>query len=275
MLKQRVITAVILITVFGGILFFAPIELFCAFLGLVLFIAAWEWANLCSIEPMWQRFAYAGGVICMGLCGWWALGKSVFSFWSVQSALMLACFWWALALLWVQGYPSSIVLWRSVAVRMIMGVFVLLPTWLAMVVLRTMPSGAYLVLTVVLIVAAADTGAYFSGRAFGKRKLAAKVSPGKSWEGVLGGLLAVASMGGIFVLVTQRNDFIIVLAILVPTAFVSVLGDLLESMMKRHRGVKDSSQLLPGHGGVLDRIDGLVAAVPIFTLAILSTGWQW
>ena len=120
-----------------------------------------------------------------------------------------------------------------------------------------------------MLVWAADSGAYFSGRAFGKRKLAPKVSPGKSWEGVVGGLITALVLAFVFIhfsgdaLVGERNisGFVI---LSVATVAISVLGDLTESMFKRESGVKDSSQLIPGHGGVLDRIDSLTAAVPFF-----------
>jgi phosphatidate cytidylyltransferase len=120
----------------------------------------------------------------------------------------------------------------------------------------------------VLLVAAADIGAYFAGRRFGRRKLAPTVSPGKSWEGVVGGLAAVSLLAAIFALLRDVS-LVLVLALALPAALASVVGDLLESMLKRFRGIKDSGSILPGHGGVLDRIDGLVAAVPVFTLAII------
>ncbi len=275
MLKQRILTAAVMLFVFGGVLFLATTHVFSAFLGAVLVVAAWEWANLCHLENKSQRVAYAGFTAALGFTCWWALDQQLLAFLTVKSVLVIAAGWWAIALLWVQSYPASKVLWRSKWVRAVMGFLVLLPAWLGMTYLHSLLSGSFLVLAVVLVVATADTGAYFSGKAFGRRKLAPSVSPGKSWEGVFGGCIAVALLGTLFCLVGQRDDTLIVLCILLPTALVSVLGDLLESMLKRHRGIKDSSQLLPGHGGVLDRIDGLVAAVPIFTLAVYSSGWQW
>ncbi|WP_338036112.1 phosphatidate cytidylyltransferase [Halomonas binhaiensis] len=141
-----------------------------------------------------------------------------------------------------------------------------MPTWIGFNVLRD--SGGVWLLFVLLLVWCADTGAYFFGRAFGKRKLAPKVSPGKSWEGVLGGMGVTAFLAVIFSL-WQSLDLgatIVLVVVTLGVTLTSVLGDLLESMLKRHRGLKDSSQLLPGHGGILDRIDSLTAAVPVFAL---------
>jgi len=154
--------------------------------------------------------------------------------------------------------------------RLAMGLWVLLPTWVGFSVLRE--SGAAWLLFVLLLVWGADIGAYFVGRALGRHKLAPRVSPGKTWEGVAGGLMVTALLAIVFASwqsLGVAGGLMLMLATAVVT-LVSVLGDLLESMLKRHRGIKDSSQLLPGHGGVLDRVDSLTAAVPLF--ALLS-GW--
>ena len=122
------------------------------------------------------------------------------------------------------------------------------------------------------VVAAADIGGYFAGRKFGKRKLAPAVSPGKTWEGFSGGLIANLLLGSLIAYLTGSNIGLL-LAIVVPTSLFSVLGDLLESMVKRHAGVKDSGVILPGHGGILDRVDSITAAAPVFALAVLASGW--
>jgi phosphatidate cytidylyltransferase len=152
-----------------------------------------------------------------------------------------------------------------------MGLAVLLPTAIALVYLRKLDGGEGLILLLILVVATADVGGYFVGRAFGKHKLALAVSPGKTWEGAAGGMVAnlalVALLSYCFAL-----DAVLLACVIIPTSMVSVLGDLLESMLKRHAGYKDSGRVLPGHGGVLDRVDGITAAAPIFALALLSTG---
>jgi phosphatidate cytidylyltransferase len=271
-LKDRVITAVVMAAVFIGILFFCPPLVFTAFVALVTAVAAWEWANLCHLTNRSSRAVFTGAVATM------AAALMAMLYWTqwvrLEQVLVLSCAWWALALLWVQGYPSSAVLWRSSWTRMIMGLLVLVPAFLSLVYLRRLPDGHWYVIAIVLLVAAADIGAYFAGRRFGRHKLAPNVSPGKSWEGVVGGLLAVAVIAGFFAFLRDAK-LAVVLAVALPAALVSVVGDLFESMLKRYRGVKDSGHILPGHGGVLDRIDGLVAAVPVFTLAVITAHGFW
>ncbi len=272
MLKDRVITAVVMAAVFIGILFFCPPLVFTGFVMLVTAVGAWEWANLCHLTNQRARALYTVAVVAVAAA---LMAMLYLSQWlRVEQVLVLSCAWWALALLWVQGYPTSSVLWRSVWARMIMGALVLVPAFLSLVHLRSFPEGHWYVIAVVLVVAAADIGAYFAGRRFGRHKLAPNVSPGKSWEGVVGGLVAVAVIG-IFFALFRDVKVGVVLAVVLPAALVSVIGDLLESMLKRFRGVKDSGHILPGHGGVLDRIDGLVAAVPIFTLAVITAHGFW
>lgn len=195
----------------------------------------------------------------------------------LQLLLINAVSWWGLALLLVISYPKSAKFWSKNPLLQLLFAFSTLIPFVAGVLRLRLEHythdpyhGLFLLLYVFILVWAADSGAYFSGRAFGKRKLAPKVSPGKSWEGVIGGLITALVLSFIFIhfsnntLVGDRNitGFII---LSVATVAISVLGDLTESMFKRESGVKDSSQLIPGHGGVLDRIDSLTAAVPFFS----------
>ncbi len=273
MLKDRVLTAIILAVGFLAALFLLPGFYFSVAIGCVLVVATWEWSNLSALSSSVTRSAYIAFVIAVAVvCGFltdWGKDAEALRFF-----LIVACVWWAIALLWIQGFPSSAIIWGSVPARLAMGLFVLVPAWLGILFLRHQSSGAWLVLFVVLLVAAADIGAYFTGRAIGKRKLAPSVSPGKSWEGVAGGAVLAAILAIVFNTFFEGGELVSLLIIAVPTALISVVGDLLESMVKRHQGVKDSSQLLPGHGGVLDRIDALVAAVPVFSLAFMSNHWQ-
>lgn len=269
MLKQRVITAVILAAVFITILFFLPPWGFQAFVFLMFGIAAWECSNLTGLTSGVLRGLFTA--LCMGAVavGWQMLP----AYDQLLPFFTFAALWWAVALLWVQGYPASTIFWQSMPARVIIGLLTLVPAGIAVLVLHAQERGEWLVLALLLLVATADTGAYFSGRAFGKRKLAPNVSPGKSWEGVIGGLILVSLLAASFSLLTD-GPWYQALAIALPAAAVSVLGDLLESMLKRHRGVKDSGVILPGHGGVLDRIDGITAAAPIFALGLLASGWS-
>lgn len=275
MLKQRVITAVVLAVLFLGGLFFLSVTGFALAIGVVVMLAGWEWANLSGLTAQWQRLLYAavvGGSVA--LAAWYTgfLPAGELQTGPLQVLLLAACTWWAVALLWVQGYPSSALLWGHSIIKMLMGFLVLVPTWLALVFLRDQPAGEWLILLVMVMVACADIGAYFTGKAFGRRKLAPAVSPGKSWEGFWGGFACCLLQAGIVGYAFGGGW--LTLAIIAPASLASVLGDLLESMVKRQRGVKDSSQLLPGHGGILDRVDSITAAAPVFALAVLLTGWQ-
>lgn len=273
MLKQRIVTAIALAIAFLSALFGLDAQQFALFAGLAIGIGAWEWSGLSGLQHPFARLACP---LVLGLmmalifvtCGF--AGGDV-DLERVRSLLLAGAIWWALALLWVQGYPSSAILWGSIAARLAMGVMVLLPAWLGMVVLTHFDEGEWLILLVVLVVACADVGAYFSGRAFGRHKLAPAVSPGKTLEGLFGGLVTVLIVASLFLLFTPGHhdhwwQWAVIVAV---TALASVLGDLLESMVKRQRGVKDSGVILPGHGGLLDRIDSLTAALPVFSLLYL------
>jgi len=270
-LKQRVYTALALVIPFLGILFFGSWSHFAALAGSVLLLAAWEWAGLSGLSQRLPRLVF---VLILAVTAW-VLGAYLLraeKHPGLQLLFIASSVWWALSLLWVQGYPASAVIWGSKVVRLVMGWFVLVPACLALLFLRAEPAGSWLVLMVVFTVAAADIGAYFTGRAFGSHKLARTVSPGKTWEGVAGGLVFALLLGASANLLIG-GSWISLIAIVLPTVCVSVLGDLVESMVKRHQGVKDSGNLLPGHGGFMDRVDGLLAAAPVFALAVLSTQW--
>ncbi len=276
MLKQRIITGALLGIVFLLCLFFLPWLGFTVFVALVLLIGAWEWANLASFETLYQRLIYTAATLLLMICVAFYVGMDhhLIKQTEVRNVLLVAGTWWALALLWVQGYPSSTVLWGSRWVRALMGWLVLIPSWLSLSYLHQYSNGSWLILLVMMIVVIADSGAYFSGKAFGRRKLVVQVSPGKSWEGFWGGLFCCSLLGLIVASSTGFKEWLSLFVIVLLTALASVLGDLLESMIKRHRDVKDSGTILPGHGGVLDRIDSITAAAPIFTLGVILSGWS-
>ena len=272
MLKQRVITGIILAVGFLVALFALPTYGFIALITVVLTFAAWEWSHLAGLTSTAGRGFYMFFVVAIAaaLAAYLGFEQNILLAEKPRFLFLLACIWWAIAVLWVQSYPSSAILWGRRWVCLLMGVFVLLPMWLAFAGLMSLAEGPQLVLAVVLLVALADTGGYFVGRAIGRTKLAPKVSPGKTWEGLLGGQLAIAIVvvaSGWF-LDFEASRIGLWLGLAMVTGLASVLGDLLESMVKRHRGVKDSGTILPGHGGVLDRIDGLTAALPVFSLVL-------
>jgi len=265
-LKQRIITAAWLAPLVLAGLFGLEGGTFALFSAAIVLLGGWEWANLAGVLNPRRR-----GLVVVGLAAvmlaLWLLGAA-HSVWP----LALGALGWVLNLYWVSRYPANSAQWSSTPRRLGMGLLVLVPCWVGFNVLRSSEPGGTWLLFVLLLVWAADIGAYFSGRAFGRRKLAPDVSPGKSWEGVFGGMAATALLSLGFA-VWQSLGLLattLLLAVTVGVTLVSVLGDLLESMLKRHRQVKDSSALLPGHGGVLDRIDSLTAAVPVFALFYLQ-----
>ncbi|PMR76188.1 phosphatidate cytidylyltransferase [Billgrantia endophytica] len=260
MLRQRIITAAWLVPLMLAGLFGLQEGGFALFTAAIVLLAAWEWTNLAGVTEPNRRLALVCGLAVLLLL-LWAVGAT-FSVWP----LWLAAAGWLANLYWIVHYPAKVEQWQSVPWRLAMGVWVLLPAWVGFNVLRD--AGAIWLLFVLLLVWGADIGAYFSGRAYGRRKLAPRVSPGKSWEGVAGGLVVTLVLALIFAVwqgLGVGGGIVLVIVTAVVT-LVSVLGDLLESMLKRYRGIKDSSRLLPGHGGVLDRIDSLTAAVPLFAL---------
>ncbi|MBD2858258.1 phosphatidate cytidylyltransferase [Spongiibacter sp. KMU-158] len=276
MLKQRVITAVVLVLALLATLFLLPTQAQLLVFAAVVLIAAWEWSNLAGIGSLFSR------VLFVMLCG---VGM-IAAMWQVEllsspriepmrQLLVVTCTWWAVGLLWVKGYPASTPYWGNTLVRSVMGVLVLVPAWLSLAWLLLLHHGVWLLLLLIVLVAAADIGAYFAGRKWGVAKLAPNVSPGKSWAGFWGGVTASLLVMVVVWLVFSAQLSVALLPMMFVAAFTvlaSVLGDLLESMVKRHRGIKDSSQILPGHGGVMDRVDSLTAAAPVFTLGLIAVG---
>ena len=268
MLKQRIITALILLPIALCGFFLLDGASFALFIGLVVTLGAWEWARLAGLIAQGLRVAYAAVVAGLLMLlhllpelAPWVLGAAVL--------------WWALATWLVLTYPNTSELWASAACRLLIGLLVLLPAWQGLVLIKHWPLGNWLIMAVMVLVWGADIGAYFSGRAFGKRKLAPQVSPGKSWEGVYGGLALSLVITAVVGITREWSIGQLILGLLGAgvVVLVSVVGDLTESMFKRRSGIKDSSNLLPGHGGVLDRIDSLTAAIPLFAVLLWAANW--
>lgn len=276
MLRTRILTAVILLTVFLIALFYLPSLAWFAFATGVTGIAAWEWGGLMGVS---RAYRIAQGLLLVCFCivlailspdalglgtnydnEAWRLGR-----WFYAPAL---AFWLLVVPLWMKrrwrlpgSFPGSLV-----------GMIVLLPAWLALVQLKH-AGGELVLLQILAVVWLADIAAYAAGRTLGRHKLAPSISPGKTWEGAIGGCLAVVAYG--FALAPRFQPVllehpVLLFFALVLISVISVIGDLFESLLKRQVGLKDSSGILPGHGGVLDRIDSLTSTLPLVALVWLG-----
>jgi phosphatidate cytidylyltransferase len=263
MLKQRIVTAIIALSVLATVLFVLPPVAARAMIFAMVMGGAWEWGGFLFNGKTGLRLVYVafiGGLIA-------ALYLSLPNHALLENVLILALVWWLAALVWMFFFPTPVPKMLS----WICGSLVLVPAWAALDHLYI--ETPELLLFALLIVWVADIGAYFVGKGFGRVKLAPNISPGKTWEGVLGGLTAVLLLAAVGSRVLEVN-----VAVLVPfclaVTMLSVVGDLTVSMFKRSAGVKDSGSLFPGHGGVLDRIDSVTAAAPLFALALHWIGLQ-
>ena len=276
MLIQRLLAAIVLIPLVIILLFFTKLSIFASIMIAVGGIAAWEWSQFLHITNKHSRLMFAFFIaVLLALLYFMPIPFELKSK-LYNIILSLSIIWWLVALYLVMSYPKTIHYWSNIAVKLFFAFFTLFPFFISVIALRSIDyqsncyTGAILLLYIFVLVWATDTGAYFAGRTFGKRKLAPKVSPGKTVEGFIGGV-SVALL--ISLIVYYSNLFNIKLYVFFISSFfailASVLGDLTESMFKREAGIKDSGNLIPGHGGILDRIDSLTAAVPIFTVLSL------
>jgi phosphatidate cytidylyltransferase len=267
-LKARLISAAIMVPlVVCGVLFLST-PVFSLILAAILCAAAWEWSHLIPVENTVLRVIY---VLAIAALMWvlWQAGLAQ----SIYPLLLLAFIWWLCALFWLsRPQLGAAVSPLHVNLKLIAGGLVIVPAWAALITLHSSSErGPELTLMLLVMVWLADSGAYFAGRQWGKTRLAPAVSPGKTWEGVYGGVLASVVFAGVAGGLYSRSlkwtlMFMLVASI---TVMFSVAGDLLESLMKRHSGIKDSGHIIPGHGGIFDRIDGLVAAAPMFLIGFL------
>jgi phosphatidate cytidylyltransferase len=278
MLLPRVLTAIVLLAVLLPALFAASAWPFAAVTLLLIAAAAWEWGRLNGVASV----AAVGPAALLAIAGAWAVYTG-----SAERAT--ASWWWGVTLVWViggavalRGGPTAWPRWPA-ALRLLVGLLLLWAGWLALAQARSISIN--FVLSALCIVWVADIAAYAAGRAFGRRKLAPTISPGKSWEGVAGGVVGVWLLGlvwmlwidrhlpvdgsSLFTRVFDRLGGLGFFAVSTALAGLSVVGDLFESLVKRAAGAKDSSRLLPGHGGVLDRIDALLPVLPA-ALALAS-----
>lgn len=267
MLIQRVMTALVLLPLLLGAIWYLPpsglYAVFCA-AGLV---AGWEWAGLMGANRKSSIRAAFVASCALAMAIVWLLRE--YALWFCVAAGI----WWLCALVLVRGYPENFERAKpGLPAMWLIGLVLLVPTMLALWMLRDMPNGALRVFFLFFLIFAADTGAYLAGRNFGRRKLAPSVSPGKTVEGAIGGLLLCAAWAAcagplVFPLGTPMQVLQLVLLCLVVAGF-SVVGDLIESLFKRSAGVKDSGNILPGHGGMLDRVDSVLAGAPLLALGL-------
>ncbi len=257
---QRTLSALILGPLLLWSIFYLQGDDFSILLGVLLIPAAWEWARLAGQTGLLPKLFYTAALIAIFYVAnfvtlWWLLG--------------VAIVWWVAALFWLRYFPEGTEFVFGPIMSHVAGVVVLIPAWHALGEIHQ--HGVEMLLLLLLLIWSADTGAYLVGRRFGNRKLAPNVSPKKSIEGLLGGIgfaLLVAVMAYHY-LVQTETGLTIFLLIVVSVVIFSVVGDLVESAYKRNAGIKDSGNLIPGHGGILDRVDSLTAAAPIF-LSLLA-----
>lgn len=273
MLKQRIITAILMAAGFVVILFYVSPLVFSLAIVPVILLAGWEWTTLLKIRILKIRilFLFCLFLSLLGSAFWLGLAEQ-FLFERAQILLLGVVGLWAVMFLWVQGYPSSAILWSPTPVLSMLGIVLLSATWVSITTVMLYADGKLLLLFGILIVVLADVGGFIIGKLFGKRKLAALVSPGKTWEGFFGGILFQSTLIASLFLLLPEKLTPLTIACIFAVALFSVLGDLFESMVKRHSGVKDSGTLLPGHGGVLDRVDGVMAALPMYAILLPISG---
>ena len=272
MLQQRVITAVVLLVVFSVTLWVSSPLPFLLLTVAMIGAAGWEWMRLNSLRA--DKGAMVFSAVMMLSC--WLLSSFI------QPDRTLAAVWWVAAAAWVLGcgmaLRAGVAGWARLpeAGRWVLGWLLLCVAWLALAQARVV--GVNFLLSILCLVWVADIAAYFGGRAFGRRKLAPAISPGKSWEGVYSGAVGVMILAVLWLIADQRlptdskslysviyqsRGALVLVASVIALTALSVMGDLFESLIKRAAGAKDSSQLLPGHGGVLDRIDALLPVLPV------------
>ncbi len=259
MIRQRVISALFIALLLLLAVLALPAFWSAVALSVVLLAASWEWSGFLG-RHAWVRAAFVLASIALCGCWWQATATAA----ALRMVLWFALLFWSMALLWVACMPQRV----NVAIVGAAGLLALSLAWIALVRMRVdLPHGERMVLYSLLVVWLADSGAYFAGRAWGVRKLAPAVSPGKTWAGFWGGLAACAILATLTAWIAQVPLPALLLVTVVVGSF-SVVGDLTESLCKRFAGLKDSGSLIPGHGGVLDRFDSLLAAAPLLLLGI-------
>ncbi len=270
MLGKRILTAALLIPlVSAGIFLFNATWcalLFAVFAG----VGAWEWARLCKLNTAYQYFYAVVMVLILGSL-FWLNNRDLYN-WIILSSLF---FWLGMIFLLVLYQKQHNFLPQSPSLLLAIGLMLLIPLWTSLTVLKSYTgNGAVLMMFLMLLVWGADTAAYFAGKKWGKRRLASRISPGKTWIGSIAGVMVGVVFTCAYVIVSSMTlaHGLVLIGLAIVTVFISIIGDLMESMVKREADIKDSGSILPGHGGVMDRIDGLTAAGPVYVFGILHAG---
>lgn len=273
MLRQRVLTALLLAPLVILLILLVPTNVFALLLAVAFLAATWEWSLLAGMK---NRTTQVTLLVCAAalFAVLWLLRAST---WLWPALIVAGVAWWLLVCVWLRHFafgaaPTP----ENRNLKLLAGAFVIFPAWVGGLSIHgSEPHGHIWTFLAMLLVWAADTGAYFSGRFFGKRKLAPQISPGKTWAGVYGAFVtsAVVVLVGGWLLGVRDARLIGLIVVAVVTVASSIVGDLLESLMKRHANVKDSGALFPGHGGLLDRLDSVFAALPVFALGKLLLGF--
>ena len=272
MLKQRIITAVILAPLIIWGIFALPEKAFNLGLAAVIALAAWEWARLAGWQNIVHRIAYSLFIILLV----YGVTAVIHQAYIIETVFGVVLLWWLWVLLHLFSYRQrQLPAETHTLSALLAGIPVLIGTYFALSLLRHDPAyGPAYIMMLMLLVWGADIAAYFAGRRFGKNKLLYSVSPGKSWEGVWGALLAslVLAIAGAMYFEKVDEHLPAFMLVSLLTVIFSIIGDLNESYFKRRAGVKDSGTILPGHGGILDRIDSLTSAAPVFYYGLVLSG---
>lgn len=270
MLKNRIITAAILVPIVIAFIFLVDTLWFSILFAVFVAIGAWEWAGLCKLNEV-MKYAYSLFVVLILVTVYWFDSRFLY-----EAILFSGAIYWLIAVMLIFSYQRQRnLLPKSPFILLLVGMLLLIPMWSGLVLLKATPvNGASLIMLLMLLIWGADTAAYFAGKKWGKRKLAHHVSPGKTWEGTLAGIFSSVVIAIAYVIVSGESlgDSMLFIGLSILTVVGSVFGDLMESLVKREAGQKDSGRILPGHGGVMDRIDSLTAASPIFVFGLISLG---
>jgi len=270
MLIQRILTAIPLAALLVWVILYQPTRIFDYLLTVVTFIAGYEWARLSGVQMNLLRMVYGAAI---AVVPWIVLMQfSTYTDWVIYAAVL---WWFSITYYMKQARPKVMAPGAVMAVQVdkLSIAFIVIPaTFIAMHLIHSMPDGHWFLMYALALVWVADIGAYFSGKKFGKQKLAPHISPGKTREGLYGAVVATSiyTLIASFLFSMEREAAVFLLLLSIAITFISVSGDLYLSFLKREAGLKDSGNILPGHGGILDRIDSVLAAMPVFVV-----GFHW